>query len=170
MRTFLLALLLTVFVGSLQAQETSQTATMPNVKVKDLGMNVIETGTWAKDSLLVVSFWATWCKPCILELQTYAEHYEEWQKTTDVRIVAVSIDDSRNARKVPGFVKGRAWPFDVVLDENADFKRAMNVNNVPHTFVLKNGKVVWQHSAFAPGDEEDLQEQLIKLSTADGTK
>lgn len=170
MRKFLLLIAIVCVAGLAQAQETSPTTSLPNVKVKGIDGQPIQTADWAGDSLLVVSFWATWCKPCILELQTYAELYEEWQKTTGVRIVAVSIDDSRNARKVPAFVKGRNWPFDVVLDENADFKRAMNVNNVPHTFILKKGVVVWQHSAFAPGDEEDVAAELAKLSNSSSAK
>lgn len=163
----LLLLLSPMFVS---AQEQSVTATLPNVKVKNLAGEVVQTGSWGSDSLLVLSFWATWCKPCILELQTYAELYDEWREKTGVRVVAISIDDSRNARKVPSFVQGRNWPFDVMLDENADFKRAMNVNNVPHTFIVKNGKVVWQHSAFASGDEEEVAEQLAKLSGTDTSK
>lgn len=164
MRSLLLTLMLTCFAALSYSQDPNNTSTLPDVKVKGIGGEIIKTADWASEPLLVVSFWATWCKPCILELQTYAELYEEWKEKTGVRIVAVSIDDSRNARKVPGFVQGRSWPFDVVLDENADFKRAMNVNNVPHTFILKNGKVVWQHSAFAPGDEEDVAAELVKLA------
>jgi len=56
----------------------------------------------------------------------------------------------------------------VLLDENQDFKRAMNVNNVPMTFIVKNGKVVWSHSAFAPGDEEDIEAELRKLASSEG--
>jgi len=170
MRSLLLLVIISCLSVAMWSQETSSTSTLPNVKVKGIGGEAIHTGELGKEPLLVVCFWATWCKPCILELQTYAEHYDEWKEKTGVRIVAVSIDDSRNARKVPAFVQGRNWPFDVVLDENADFKRAMNVNNVPHTFILKDGKVVWQHSAFAPGDEEDLEAQLTKLTAGGSSK
>ncbi len=164
MHYLIIAVLLFLCQSPLRAQEEkSTTTTIPSVNVKNMEGAVVNTADWIGDSLLVVSFWATWCKPCLVELQTYAELYANWQQQTGVRVVAVSIDDSRNARKVPAFVKGRNWPFDVVIDENSDLKRAMNVNNVPHTFILKNGHVVWQHSAFAPGDEEDVEAELLKL-------
>jgi peroxiredoxin len=152
---------------NLAAQDQNATASqIPDVHVKNLEGVTVNTADWRDDSILVISFWATWCKPCLVELQTYSELYADWQARTGVRVVAVSIDDSRNARKVPAFVKGRNWPFDVVLDENADLKRAMNVNNVPHTFIVQNGHVVWQHSAFAPGDEEDVEAEILKLKAA----
>ncbi len=163
MRTFLLlTLMFGLIVSGVYAQEQqTQTTTIPDVKVKNMNGENVQTASWRTDELVVVSFWATWCKPCLVELQTYADLYQEWKEKTGVRVIAVSIDDSRNARKVPAFVKGRNWPFEVVLDENSDLKRAMNVNNVPHTFILQNGQVVWQHSAFAPGDEDDVEHELL---------
>ena len=51
------------------------------------------------------------------------------------------------------------------LDENGDLKRAMNVNNVPHAFLIDgNGKVVWQHNSYAPGDEEKLYEVIKQVA------
>ena len=76
--------------------------------------------------------------------------YEDWQKETGVKLVAVSIDDVRNAAKVGPLVNGKAWTYDVYLDQNQDLKRALNVNNVPHTFLLNgNGEIGWHHNAYA---------------------
>lgn len=168
MRILLAIIVLAVTALTSQAQDQSlpDNAMLPNVQVKTLDGNVLQTNTLGTSQKpVVISFWATWCKPCLVELQTYHDLYQEWKDELGVEIVAVSIDDSRNARKVPAFAKGRAWEFTVLLDENQDFKRAMNVNNVPHTFIVQNGRVVWSHSAFAPGDEEDIEAQLRKLVT-----
>jgi cytochrome c biogenesis protein CcmG, thiol:disulfide interchange protein DsbE len=167
MRISLFVIGLLVMAGAAFAQETTESASLPSVRIKNIAGDLINTADLGNtDQPVVLSFWATWCKPCIQELQTYHSILEEWQEAYNVRIVAVSIDDSRNARKVPAFVKGRTWTFDVLLDENQDFKRAMNVNNVPHTFIVHKGKVVWSHSAFAPGDEEEIATQLSKIVSA----
>ena len=167
MRISLFVIGLLVMAGTAFAQETTESASLPSVKIKNIAGDLINTADLGNtDQPVVLSFWATWCKPCIQELQTYHSILEEWAEAYNVRIVAVSIDDSRNARKVPAFVKGRTWTFDVLLDENQDFKRAMNVNNVPHTFIVHKGKVVWSHSAFAPGDEEEIAAQLSKIVSA----
>lgn len=145
------------------AQDTKHDV-LPSVQLRNVEGEMVNTATLSTDSTpVVISFWATWCKPCIMELTTYAPLYEEWQKATGVKIVAISIDDSRNALKVPPLVKARNWQFDVLMDENQNFKRAMNVNNVPHTFLVQNGKIIWSHAAFAAGDEDDLYEQIKKL-------
>lgn len=139
---------------------------IPSANVKSLKGEVVNTSTFENDGKpIVISFWATWCKPCIRELLTIADEYEDWQEETGVKLIAISIDDARTMNKVAPFVNGKAWEYEVYLDANADFKRAMNVNNVPHTFLVDgNGEIVWQHNSYAPGDEEELYENIVKLS------
>jgi cytochrome c biogenesis protein CcmG, thiol:disulfide interchange protein DsbE len=170
MRPILLILLALALVAPMAAQHDqgsteTPTQTLPTVTIKDLTGNTVNTGDLAKDGKpTIVSFWATWCKPCMTELTAYHELYAKWKEEIGAEIYAVSIDDSRNIRKVPGFVNGRGWEFNVLLDENQDFKRAMNVNNVPHTFIVVDGKIVWSHPAFAAGDEEEIEAELRKYA------
>ena len=52
----------------------------------------------------------------------------------------------------------------MLLDENSDFKRAMNVGDIPHTFIL-NGKreIVYQHASYAPGVEQEYIEKVKEI-------
>lgn len=153
-------LLFTIFVAYAKEPKT-----LPNTKVKNLKGESVETKTFSNDGKpMVINFWATWCKPCILELNNIHDVYEKWQNETGVKIIAISIDDVRSSKKVAPFVKGRNWRYEVYLDENGDFRRAMNVNNPPHSFLLNSkGEIVWEHNGYAPGDEEILYEQIKNL-------
>ncbi|MCB9198620.1 MAG: TlpA family protein disulfide reductase [Flavobacteriales bacterium] len=137
-----------------------------NVTVKDLDgktVNVSELSNNGKP--IIISFWATWCKPCMEELNTISEEYEDWVEETGVKLIAVSIDDARSTGKVEPTVNSKGWEYTVLLDPNGDFKRGMNVNNVPHTFLLDGkGKIVWDHNNYSPGDEDELHEELLKIS------
>ena len=114
---------------------------------------------------IVINFWATWCAPCKRELNTIAEMYDEWKEKTGVKIIAVSIDDARNMGKVKPYVDGQGWDYEVYIDPNSDFRRALNVNNVPHTFLINgNNEIIWQHNSYAPGDEEHLFELIQKVA------
>lgn len=143
---------------------------LPSATVKKVSGETVNTSTLHNGGKpIFVSFWATWCKPCIQELASIAENYDEW-KQTGVKVIAISIDDARNEAKVAPFVKGRRWEFDVFLDPNGDFKRAMNVNAVPHSFLIDgNGKIISQHNSYAPGDEEKLLEEIKKITTTSET-
>jgi cytochrome c biogenesis protein CcmG, thiol:disulfide interchange protein DsbE len=138
---------------------------IPSVKLKNLMGETIDSKTFSNDGKpFIINFWATWCKACIQELSTIHEIYPDWQKETGVKVIAVSIDDSRSSKRVPQFINSRGWKFEVYLDENSDFKRAMNVSNPPHTFLCNGkGEIVWQHNAYAPGDEDELYSKVKEL-------
>ena len=143
-----------------------QTRKLPNINVKTLNgkkfnISKLENG----QNPIVISFWATWCKPCKKELNNIAEIYEEWQDETGVKIVAISIDDSRSKSKVAPYVNSSDWEYEVYLDQNGDLKRAMGVSTVPHTFLLnKNKEIVWQHKGYVDGDENKLFKEIKKLA------
>lgn len=156
MKKLLTALTLVVAAFSAQAQS------VPDVKIKNMDGATVSTNTIANDGKpMIISFWATWCKPCIKELETINEVYADWREQTGVKLVIVSIDDARTTSSVAPFLNAKGWEYESYLDVNSDFRRAMNVNMVPHTFLL-NGKreVLDQHTSFAPGDEDKLFEKV----------
>jgi cytochrome c biogenesis protein CcmG, thiol:disulfide interchange protein DsbE len=144
---------------------TSDGDKIPSATVKTLEGKQVNTSTFSNDGKpIIISFWATWCKPCKKELDAIAEEYENVQKETGVKLIAISIDDARSSGKVVTDVKTKGWKYEVYIDENQDFKRAMNVNNVPHTFIVDGkGEIVWSHNSYAEGDEEKLFDNVRKL-------
>ncbi len=173
-RLLLLSAFTMLFTAASFAQESGgyNKEGLPDAKVKKLDGSVVNSGIISNDGKpVILSFWATWCKPCVVELNTISEVYADWMKETGVKLVAISIDDARSAANVGPFVNGKGWDYEVYLDPNGDFKRAMNVNMVPHTFLL-DGKlnVVSQHTSFAPGDEDKLFEMVKKVAAGQPVK
>ena len=159
--TLTITLLIIIFTGLINSKDNS----IPSVTVEDLMNKKVDTKTFNNNGKpMFIMFWATWCKPCIQELKAVNDVYQDWQEETGVKIIAISIDDSRNSKKVAPFVKGRDWKYEVYLDENSDFRRAMNVNNPPHSFLIDStGNIVWQHNGYAPGDENEMYKELKKI-------
>lgn len=156
-------ILFTFILTAVATLGMAQNATLPqNITLKALDGSSVQTSAIQNDGKpMIISFWATWCKPCNRELNTIKEVYEEWQEATGVKLVAISIDDARSAGRVKPHVDGQGWEYEVYIDQNQDFKRAMNVVNVPHTFVINGkGEIVWQHTTFVEGDEEELLEAV----------
>ena len=143
----------------------AQIKNLPNVDVKKIdGSSFNFKNIDNNGNPIVISFWATWCKPCTKELNNIAELYEDWQDETNVKLVAVSIDDRRSQSKVAPYVNSSGWEYEIYIDPNSDLKRAMGVSTVPHTFLLdKNKQIIWQHRGYVEGDEYELLDEILKL-------
>ena len=166
----LVVILLALFVvSSISAQDDKQGSKLPSVNIKTLDGETYNTQQIDNDGKpIIISFWALWCKPCKKELDAYNDNYEDWKEETGVKIIAVSIDDARSTAKVMPFVNGKAWDFDVLLDPNGDFKRAMSVNLIPHTFILDGaGNIVYQHTSYYEGLEDEIFEIVEKVAAGE---
>ncbi len=139
---------------------------LPNLSLKSINNKSVDIKNVAnEDELIVYSFWATWCAPCIKELDAISEVYEEWQDEINFKLIAVSTDNARTVSRVKPLVNGKAWDYDVLLDTNQEFKRAIGANAMPYLIIVKNNIIVYKHSGYTPGSEIELFEKLEQLSS-----
>lgn len=159
-KLILSAFLALTMMGGLRAQA------LPDVQVQDPDGGRIQTGTLVDGKTpFVVTFWASWCKPCQKELDALSDACPDWDGGFPLRIYAVSVDDSRSLSRAKALFDSRDWPCTPLYDPNSDFMRAMNVSSIPHVFVFdKNGKQVFTHVGYIPGDEETLLDEVRKAA------
>lgn len=139
--------------------------TLPTSEIKTLDGDTTTLEKLSKENdLMVISLWATWCVPCKNELDAINEVYIDWQDETNVKLFAISVDDARTVSRVKPLVNGKAWDFSVLLDTNNDLKRELGASTVPLTLIIKNGKIVYRHSGYTPGSEDELFEEIKKHS------
>ena len=125
-------------------------AQLPATVLRDLDGRAVRTDTLSNAGRpIIISFFATWCKPCNRELSAIAD---------------VSIDEAQNSERVRPFVDGKGWTYDVLLDPNSNFRRALNVSLIPHVFILDGkGKIAYSRSGYTEGGEEKLIEKVREL-------
>lgn len=165
-KTTLLALIIFFSLSIFAQKEPLQRkATIPAVDLKTIDGQIFNTQSITNDGKpIIISLWATWCMPCREELEAIAMVYEDWVEETGVKLYAISIDDSRTASKVAPFVRAKGWDYVVLQDVNSDFKRAMNVTDVPFLCIVNgDGEIVWSHTSYAAGGEEEVYEIIKQL-------
>lgn len=158
-------LLILVAATALMSYQTAD-AQLPSTSVKDTKGQTINTAELSNDGKpFVISFFATWCKPCLRELRAISEVYPDWQEETGMKMYIVSIDDAQNTNKVKPLVDGEGWEYEVLLDANSDFFRALGLQSVPHLLICDgNGKIAYSHSGYTDGSESEIIEIIRKLN------
>ena len=140
----------------------SLSAALPDLQLKDIDGHEINAASLAQTGKpVIIAFFATWCKPCMRELKAIHELYPDWHDELGVEMYIVSVDQAQDAHKVKPLVDGNGWEYHVLLDPNSAFKRAMNVQSIPHMFILdRKGNIVYNHVGYTDGDEESIRTYL----------
>ena len=157
MKKWIIMILLTIVVQTGFAQ-------LPQVTLKDINGKTVRVDTLSNgDKPIIIDFFATWCKPCNRELSAISEVYDNWQEETGVRLIAVSIDQAHHINKVKPLVDQLGWPYEVLLDPNSELKQALGVQLIPYTLIVDGkGKIVYKHSGYVDGEEDELLEEVKK--------
>ena len=152
--------------GFTLAQETNgNIKRIPSVNIKNAKGRTIDASSLSNNGKpFIICFWKTCCKPPLQELDAIAEVYEEWQEATGVVLFAVSVDDSRSSGQAVPYAMGQGYEYEILLDQNSDLKRSMNVNVIPTTFICDgNGTIIWEKPMYTPGDEDVMFDILKNL-------
>jgi len=103
---------------------------------------------WEQDKLYLIECWATWCGPCIAAIPHVNGLHKEFAKK-GVRVCGMNVwEEGRD--KIAGFVKDQgdkmSYPVAYTGPDSAFEKgwlKAAGVRGIPHTFVVKNGKLLF---------------------------
>ncbi len=138
---------------------------MPSISLQDLNQNSVNVydDFNEKDKIYIFSFWATWCAPCINELQAIHENYDDWTEELNLEVIAISVDDSRTKKRINPLVNGKGWEYEILLDTNQELKRALSIANVPYMVIVKNKEIVSVHNGYSEGFEDELFNELKAL-------
>lgn len=147
------------------ASLSAQTTTVPSATLKTMeGQSVDLADYVGQGHPVIVSLWATWCKPCLQELDAIAEIYSEWQEEWQVELLAISVDDPRQAAKIAPLVSTRQWPYRILHDAGQQLRRSLQYNSIPQVYLLDaQGRIVYEHAGYTPGSEYELEDQLLRL-------
>lgn len=120
----------------------------PQVTLAGLDGRRVSIADFRGKKALVVTFWASWCGPCRMETPILRDFYKKKaQANTDFEILAISVDDDREAAE--SAAAELRMPFPVLLDSAHAAATAYQVQSIPALLIVdKDGKVTYVKVGF----------------------
>jgi cytochrome c biogenesis protein CcmG, thiol:disulfide interchange protein DsbE len=154
-------IIMVLLLGSLALAQNIETKRVPDFTLTDIsGKNFTLSKNFGKGPIYI-SFWATWCKPCVEELKIIQKLYAKYQ-AQGFEVYAINTEGNRASAKIKSFVKSSGITFNVLLDNDGEvFRRTFKGSNMPYTILTDaNGKVIFSAVGFKPGDEVEIEKMI----------
>jgi peroxiredoxin len=144
----------------------------PDFQLTSLDGSAVSLADFRGKKKVVVSFWASWCGPCRMELPALAKFYQRHDaEKAKFEVLAISTDeDSSDALQ---FVTKAKLPFPILMDSASTTAEKYGANVIPVMFIIdEKGKVIYGHTGFSPLMDIELVQRLgLKpVSTMEGAK
>ena len=135
---------------------------VPDLRLELLNGKKITLQSLLEKGPVLIDFWATWCEPCKKEM-VYLDKFQRTYVDSGFTVLSINQDTPRSMSKVKAYIRSKRFSFLVAKDPNKQVAQKLNVQVLPTTFlVLPDRKIIWQHVGYLPGDEKDIEEQILK--------
>ena len=132
----------------------------PNLTLKKMNGKSVKLSEYLNKGPVLINFWATWCSPCKKEM-VFLDQFERRYKDNGLSILSISIDSQKSLAHVRSYIRANNYTYDVFLDPNRQVFKKLNGNLMPTNVLIdKNGKVLWRHYGYIPGDEKNMDLEL----------
>ena len=132
----------------------------PNLTLKKMNGKSVKLSEYLNKGPVLINFWATWCSPCKKEM-VFLDQFERRYKDNGLSILSISIDSQKSLAHVRSYIRANNYTYDVFLDPNRQVFKKLNGNLMPTNVLIdKDGKVLWRHYGYIPGDEKNMDLEL----------
>jgi len=158
-KTILIILLFSALTAQSSVGQTFLETRVKNVNGQQ--SNILKES--GESEIIVLDFWATWCKPCIKALPKIEALSEEF-KENSVKFIGVNGDSPRNTAKVKPFVKTHGISYPVILDKDQEIMSELLINAFPTLVIInRKGEILYTHKGFSNGDEKIIRSKIKEL-------
>lgn len=149
--------------GATTAASVGAGASASDFTARDIEGKTVKLSTYLGKDVILLSFCATWCEPCVAEFPHLRRMYEA-NKGKGFVILGIAMDGPETVANVPAFARRNQLNFPMLTDEDSRIASLYNPKKSAPLSVLidKSGKITAIREGYNPGDEEFVAKDVAK--------
>jgi peroxiredoxin len=133
---------------------------LPDLQGKDVRLSDF------RRKIVLLNFWATWCKPCKEEMPAMQASYD---KLRDEGFVVLAVNELEDTEKVAEHIRAHHHTFPVVMDHNNRVANRYGVVGLPASFLIDREGIVREHVFGSLLTEERIAQMVRQYGGASAT-
>ena len=117
-----------------------------------------------RGNVVMINIWATWCKPCIVEMPSIEQLHQSYAPR-GLKIIAVSVDDPGTDEQIREFVKRLGLTFEILHDQGGqvgNVSRLYNADRYPETVIIGRDGIIRKKFSGATDWNSPVNRALIE--------
>ncbi len=148
-----------IFMGSQSLHASPPIPLAPNFTLPDIERQPVTLNDY-QGQYVLLNFWATWCKPCVIEMPEL-EAAHQALKAQDFTVIAINVGDKKH--KVKAFVAAHGFTFPVLLDKDWAIAERYGVIAIPVSFYIDPAGGIYKKILSGSLTKENITAQLIEM-------
>ena len=136
----------------------------PEIVLKDLQGRDVKLSD-LRGKVVLVNFWATWCKPCKEEMPAMQASYD---KLRDKGFVVLAVNELEDTARVAEHIRTHGHTFEVVMDHNNQVANVYGVVGLPASFLIDPQGIVRERISGSLLTESHIEEMVKKYGEKAG--
>jgi peroxiredoxin len=136
----------------------------PEIVLKDLQGRDVKLSD-LRGKVVLVNFWATWCKPCKEEMPAMQASYD---KLRDKGFVVLAVNELEDTARVAEHIRTHGHTFEVVMDHNNQVANMYGVVGLPASFLIDPQGIVRERISGSLLTESRIEEMVKKYGEKTG--
>lgn len=136
----------------------------PAFRLKDASGKPYSIVDYRGKNVVFMSFWATWCKPCLLEMPRLEKVFHKYRER-GLSLLYINVDTASGQAKARQIAKRKKLTAPVLYDADSKVMGLYNPKgSVPYAVLIdREGRIQYTHRGFQAGDMEQLEREIEKL-------
>lgn len=131
----------------------------PDFMLKDIGGKQISLSS-AKNSVVCLVFWATWCPYCLREVPRYKELHAKYA-AKGLKILSINIAANDPLPRVEAFQQKMQLPYPILYDSAQNVSQLYYVTGIPVNVIIDRKGVIQYRGYQLPDNADQLIAQLL---------
>ena len=128
---------------------------LPDLQGRDVKLSDL------RGKVVLVNFWATWCKPCKEEMPAMQASYD---KLRDKGFVVLAVNELEDTARVAEHIRTHGHTFEVVMDHNNQVANMYGVVGLPASFLIDPQGIVRERISGSLLTESRIEEMVQRYS------